>query len=138
MPTRSTIRILIIDDNLLLLAATKMMLGSCKDFTVVGEASTALTGIKMALTLQPDVVLMDINMKPIDGIEATRKLLSQCPAIVVIGFSALPYPQQEQEMIDAGAKAVVCKSANKQVICNTIISYYRHHITDDDSRRMEN
>ena len=131
MLTASVIRVLIIDDNLLLLAATKMMLGSCKEITVIGEASTALAGIEMAVALQPDVMLMDINMKPVDGIEATRKLLSHCPSIVVIGFSALPHPHQEHEIIEAGARGVICKSANKQTICTSILSYYRQHVMDD-------
>jgi DNA-binding NarL/FixJ family response regulator len=128
MTAGAEIRILIVDDNMLIRSATKMVLNTCKDFTVVGEAHDGLTGIKMALELEPDVVLMDINMSPVNGIKATSILLSQSPSVLVIGFSALPHKHEEQQMINAGAAGVIHKSATRETICQSIIHYYRQSI----------
>jgi DNA-binding NarL/FixJ family response regulator len=118
------IRLIIIDDNALIRTATKMLLSTSKRFILLGEAGDGHTGIRMAKDLQPDVVLMDINMQPIDGIKTTRELLSRFPEMTVIGFSALPYPHQEKEMIDAGAVGVINKSSSRQDICNSIINFF--------------
>lgn len=98
-----------------------MVLSTCRRFILVGEAADGKSGIRMANELSPDVVLCDINMKPLNGIMTTQKILSHNPGLVVIGFSALPHLHQEQEMLDAGAVAVIHKSAGRQEICNTII-----------------
>ena len=122
------IRILIVDDNMLIRTATKMILGTCKDFTVVGEASDGVTGVRMAIELEPDLVLMDINMKPVSGIQATRVLLLKRPQVVVIAFSALPHPRQEREMIDAGAAGVIHKSSTREVIIHDILQLYQQRM----------
>ncbi len=123
------IRVMIIDDNALIRTATKMLLSTCKRFTLLGEASDGYTGIEMAPQLNPDVILMDINMHPLDGIKTTRKLLSRFPELTIIGFSALPYPHQEKEMIDAGAVGVINKSSSRQDICNRIIQLFEQRKT---------
>ena len=117
----SNIRILIIDDHPLIRTATKMLLESCKQVEVVGEAADGATGITLALKYRPDVVLTDINMQPIDGIETTRQLLRADASLIVIGFSALPDRHQEQEMLQAGAVCVINKSASRQELCDGIL-----------------
>ena len=121
MISASNIRILIIDDHPLVRAATKMLLHSCKQFDVVGEAADGATGVNLALKYCPDVVLTDINMTPIDGIETTRRLLQADPSLIVIGFSALPHRHQENEMLQAGAVSVINKSAGRQELCDGIL-----------------
>ena len=115
---------MIIDDNALIRTATKMVLSTCKRFITIGEAPDGYTGIRMAIDLNPDVILMDINMHPLDGIKTTRKLLSHLPKMTIIGFSALPYPRQEKEIIDAGAVGVINKSSSRQDICDGIIQLF--------------
>jgi DNA-binding NarL/FixJ family response regulator len=129
MNPASSFRILIVDDNMLMRAATKMLLNTNKHFTVVGEAHDGLTGIKMAMELQPDIVLMDINMQPVNGIHATRILLSQLPALTVIGFSALPHLHEEQEIINAGAVGVIHKSATREFIHEKILSLHQKRVS---------
>lgn len=127
MKADQPIRILIVDDNMLILSATKMVLSTFKEFHVVGEATDGINGIRMALELEPDIVLMDINMKPVDGIRATRILLSKRPQTLVIGFSALPHPNQEREIIRAGAQGVIHKSATREVIGQSLLRFHRQN-----------
>lgn len=127
MKTEANIRILLVDDHAIIRAATRLLLNTCKIFTIVGEAADGAAGVKMALQLKPDVVLMDINMKPVSGIQATRRLLSRLPDVLVIGFSALPNKYEEKEMIDAGAKVVIHKNAPNKYICQRIVDFYQQH-----------
>jgi DNA-binding NarL/FixJ family response regulator len=119
------IRILLVDDNALMRTATKIVLSTEKELAVIGEAADGLTGVRMAVELEPDVVLMDINMKPVNGIRATQVLLAKRPETVVIGFSALPHPRQERQLIEAGAATVILKSSTAKEIISGILHSYR-------------
>jgi DNA-binding NarL/FixJ family response regulator len=119
------IRILLVDDNALMRTATKIVLSTEKELTVIGEATDGLTGVRMAVELEPDIVLMDINMKPVNGIRATQVLLAKRPETVVIGFSALPHPRQERQLIEAGAASVILKSSTAKEIISGILHSYR-------------
>ena len=70
-------RVLIADDQALVRGGFRLILDTQKDITVVGEAGDGLQALAMAAELQPDVVLMDIRMPALDGIDATRRLLAR-------------------------------------------------------------
>ena len=72
-----SIRILIADDQALVRAGFKMILDAEDDLDVVGEASDGAQAVTMAAELEPDVVLMDIRMPELDGIEATRRVIAE-------------------------------------------------------------
>jgi len=74
MTTQATIRILVVDDQPLLRAGFGMILQSEDDLELVGEATTGLEAIAAVEALHPDVVLMDIRMPELDGVEATRQI----------------------------------------------------------------
>lgn len=73
------IRVLLADDHQLMRHGVRRILEAESDIQVVGEASDGLEVQKMALELQPDVILMDVSMGVVDGISATRQLLRQAP-----------------------------------------------------------
>lgn len=71
------IRVLLVDDHEMVRIGVAAYLSSQKDITIVGEADDGETGVEKALSLKPDIILMDLVMKDMDGIEATRQILKK-------------------------------------------------------------
>jgi DNA-binding NarL/FixJ family response regulator len=79
------------------------------DMTVVGEAPDGETAVREVAELRPDIVVMDVSMPGIGGIEATRRIRASCPAVLVVGLSAHEDRGYRQQMLDAGASGFVVK-----------------------------
>ncbi len=111
------IRLLLVDDHHLVRGGMLRLLSEESDFEVVGEAGNGEDALRMARELTPDVVLMDINMPGMGGIEATRRLLSSHPDMKVIAVSMYqdePYPSR---LLEAGAMGYLSKdSAAAEVV----------------------
>jgi len=103
------IRILLVDDHLMLRQGLRVLLESFPDLDVVGEAGDGEEAIQSLDSLQPAVVVMDINMPKLDGIAATRLLKQQHPHIAVVGLSLYAHTYQADAMLRAGAVEVVTK-----------------------------
>lgn len=106
------IRILIVDDNVALRTALRLLLRRDAAFDVVGEAADGATSVRLAAELKPDVILMDVQMPgAIDGIEATRRILRDAngarPTIVALSAA----DTYAQAMRDAGASGFIAKNA---------------------------
>lgn len=85
------------------------MLNHEPDMEVVGEAEDGYAMLEIAQALRPDVVVMDISMPRMNGIEATQRLLAAHPLIKVIGFSSFDSGQYARKMLAAGASAYISK-----------------------------
>jgi DNA-binding NarL/FixJ family response regulator len=103
------IQVLLVDDEPKVLRGLRMRLNVEPDIRVVGEASDGSTAIDMASLLAPDVVLMDVNMPVMDGIEATRELLARLPASAVVMLSLHDDNGTMNSALAAGATAFVAK-----------------------------
>lgn len=113
-----SIRILLADDHQILLDALHRLLSGENDMEVVGEAKDGRSVLKLAAALKPDVVVMDISMPGMNGIEATRLLSSEHPEIKVIGLSSYNNRQHVAEMLEAGATAYITKeNASDELLC---------------------
>ena len=105
------IRILIVDDHTLLRHGLRLIFNHAEGLAVVGEASDGEEAIAMAQTLKPDVILMDVNMPGVDGIEATRRIRAAQPEIQVL---MLTISKQDTDLISAlkaGARGYLLKNA---------------------------
>jgi PAS domain S-box-containing protein len=118
--SRRTIRILLVDDHEAMRQALARLLHAEPDVAVVGEASTGTAAVAMAREVSPDVVLMDINLPDLNGIEATRAIHAAFPAMRVIGLSMFDGADQQAAMEDAGAVGYVNKSAPAEVVLAAI------------------
>jgi DNA-binding NarL/FixJ family response regulator len=118
---KKQITILIADDSILMRKTLSMLISVTAGFHLAGEASNGEEVIALANELSPDIILMDINMSPVNGFEATRKILKHNPAAKIIGLSLHKEPAYAKNMLKLGAKGYVTKSAPHQEIIEAIM-----------------
>lgn len=114
------IGVLLVDDHKLVRTGVRLILEETNDVRIVGEASSGEEAIERSRALKPDVVLMDVSMPGIGGLEATRKLLARNPALKVIVVSvhaSEPYPLR---LLEAGAQGYLTKDCAAHEIVTAI------------------
>ncbi len=114
------LRVLLVDDHQVVRQALAQFLRAEADLTVVGEAGTGTAAVALAHQLMPDVVLMDINMPEMNGIDATRAIHAAFPAMRVIGLSMHDRGDQQAAMQAAGAVAYVSKAGPAETLLAAI------------------
>ena len=114
------LRILIADDHPALRKTFRELLQARPEFQVVGEATNGLEAIAQAHVLRPDVVLMDVSMPEMDGVEATRRIRAELPFIQILGFSI--YPRMGPHAIElAGAEGFFTKGIDTERLINHLL-----------------
>jgi DNA-binding NarL/FixJ family response regulator len=116
-----TIKVLVVDDERIIRAGLRMILDSQPDIAVVGEADDGAAAVDEALRLMPDVVLMDIRMKAMDGLQATKKILSRSgrpPRVVML--TTFDYDEYVYEALKAGASAFLLKDSPPEQLSNAV------------------
>ena len=103
------IRVVIADDHAIVRMTLALLLAEEDDVEVVGQAADGAEAVERARELSPDVLIMDVNMPRMNGIEATRKIASGCPSVKVIGLSMHTTDTLAKEMLQAGAVGYVPK-----------------------------
>lgn len=103
------LRVLVVDDHLLARCAIRWQLQEMPDLKVVGEAVDGFEAVALAKTLAPDLIFMDICMPGLDGLEATRRIMSESPRVRVIMLSSLDGESYRKAARDAGAAAYLVK-----------------------------
>jgi DNA-binding NarL/FixJ family response regulator len=106
------LRVLVADDHPFFRDGLRSLLTSSPDTELVGEASTGEEAISLATELQPDVVLMDIQMPGISGIEATRKIVQECPRVRILVVTMFEDDGTVFRAMRAGARGYLLKGAN--------------------------
>jgi DNA-binding NarL/FixJ family response regulator len=114
------IRILIADDHTLFRDGLRALLASIPDIEVVGEASNGKEILKLAVDHQPDVILMDIQMLDINGIEATRQILRTSPHIGIVVLTMFQDDDTVFAVMRAGARGYVLKGADQGVLLRAV------------------
>ena len=120
MSENSPIRVLLVDDHLLFRDGLAGLIGSQADMQVVGEAGDGLEALVMAQNLRPDVVLMDINMPGIDGLEATRLIVQAAPGCHIVMLTVRDETERIFEAIRNGAQGYLLKTIRAQQLTELI------------------
>jgi NarL family two-component system response regulator LiaR len=114
------ITILLADDHSLFREGLRSLLQDQADIEIVGEAEDGLEAIRMASQLEPAIILMDINMPVIDGVEATHTILRQHSEISIIILTMYPQDEYVFEALKAGAKAYLLKDTRSRKLLEVI------------------
>jgi two-component system response regulator NreC len=120
------IRILLADDHILVRSGFKSLIEDRDMFEVVGEASNGRETVRLAKELKPNVILMDINMPDLNGVEATRQVVESDPSIKVIGLSIYSDKIFISGMLKAGASGYLLKNCQPDELIEAIFAV-RHN-----------
>ena len=153
------IRILLADDHAVVRQGFRMILSAHSDLEIVGEAGNGREAVELAATLRPDVVVMDVAMPELNGIEATRRLTAENPHIRVVALSMHKDSVYVREILRAGARGYLLKDSVADdlvaavravaggegylspAISNAVLDDYRKHVTNPidllSSRELE-
>ena len=108
---REKIQILLADDHAVVRQGFKMILAAQPDMEIVGEAGNGREAVELAGTLQPDVIVMDVAMPELNGIEATRRLADAAPRTRVLALSMHKDSVYVREILRAGARGYLLKDS---------------------------
>lgn len=115
-----TLRILVAEDHPLFRKGMISLLASVPDFEVVGEAETGEEAVARATDLQPDVVLMDLQMPGMGGMEATRRILQESPSVRILVVTLFEDDESVFMALRAGARGYVLKDADEEEVARAI------------------
>jgi PAS domain S-box-containing protein len=134
VPTRF-LTILIVDDHIAVRTVIREFLQERAELCVVGDAANGLEAIAQARALQPDVILMDISMPEMDGVEATRRIRAELPGIEILGLSSQARTQAPTAIERAGAAAYFLKGTETQRLIDHLLALHRALIAPQPGNR---
>lgn len=120
----SPIRVLIVDDHEIVRKGIRALLTTKRDIQVVGEASNGIEAVARSLDLQPDVVLMDLMMPKMDGIQATREITAKQPGTHILVLTSFSADDHVFPAIEAGALGYLLKDSGPQELVQAIRKVY--------------
>jgi DNA-binding NarL/FixJ family response regulator len=118
------IRILLADDHVVVMEGTRQLLERESDFQVVGGARDGEEAVKLATELKPDVIIMDIAMPKLNGIEATKAIKARLPSTAVLALTAYDYDEYILALVEAGAAGYLLKSVSGDRLVAAVRAVY--------------
>ena len=133
------ISVLIVDDHAMFRMGLKSILGTCRDIKVVGDASDGKAAVAQVRKLRPSVVIMDLLMPEMDGVEATRQILASAPGTNVLILTTFGTADGISHALDAGAKGALLKTAELAELRTAIqtVASGRTYVSDEIRRIMD-
>lgn len=145
------ITILLVDDHKLIRDSWSFILNSDPRFQVIGETSGGDEAIEIARNKRPQIVLMDVNMTPVNGFDATRQIRKFSPGSKVIGISMHTMPAYARRMLQMGAMGYVTKNSSKdemitaivevnsgkKYVCDEVKSILAHQQLEEDDKQPD-
>ncbi|MBA7598979.1 Transcriptional regulatory protein DegU [subsurface metagenome] len=120
-----SIRILLAEDHVVVRESIRQFLDRERDLEVVGEASDGEEAVQLTARLKPDVIVMDVAMPNVNGIEATKRIKTLCPATAVLALTAYDYDQYIFALLDVGAAGYLLKDVSMQELIDAIRAVHR-------------
>ncbi|MCM3765013.1 response regulator transcription factor [Neobacillus niacini] len=114
------IRVVFVDDHEMVRIGVSAYLSAQPDIEVVGEAADGKKGVELALELRPDIILMDLVMKEMDGIEATRQIIEQWPEAKIIIVTSFLDDEKVYPALEAGATSYMLKTSKASEIAKAV------------------
>jgi len=114
-----------VDDHAMVRQGLRSILETYSDLEIIGEAADGFEAVEFAISTQPDVVVMDINLPKLNGIEATTRIKNYAPNAVVIGLSVQHSAQTLNAVLDAGASALLSKEQATVDLYRTITHFLK-------------
>lgn len=115
-----TTRLLLVDDHAVVRSGLRMLLENERDVEIIGEAATAAEALEAALRLKPNVILMDIGLPDMSGIDATREIKKRCPEVSIVALTIHEDEEYFFKMLEAGASGYVPKRAAPEELVTAI------------------
>lgn len=115
-------RILVVDDQMLFRTGLCSLLAAEPRVNVIGQAADGAEAVKEAIRLRPDVILMDLRMPNVDGIEATRQVVERVPGTKVLILTTFESDSQVLQALKAGASGYVLKDSSATAIVNSVVA----------------
>ena len=139
MTKTEKIRIVLADDHELIRQTWKLLLQKDPRFEVIAECSNGAELIELLAKTFPDIILLDINMSPVNGFEATRKIMNQWPHARIIGMSINDQVVYPKNLIKLGAKGYVTKDCTRQEVTDAIIEVMKgqQYICEAIKKKMQ-
>jgi NarL family two-component system response regulator LiaR len=122
---QSPIRVLVIDDHAIVREGIEALLEESDDIEMVGEAQNGVEGLARARELQPDVVLMDLVMPELDGVEATRQITAECDSVRILVLTSFITADKVLPAIKAGAFGYILKDTTSSELVEAIRQVHR-------------
>ncbi len=123
-----TMKIILADDHRIIREGLRALLDKEPDMEVVAEAEDGRTTVRLSREFTPDVVIMDITMPGLNGIEATRQIVSELPDIKVIALSMHSDKKFVKEMLSAGASGYLLKDSAFEELINALHAVYNNQL----------
>jgi two-component system, NarL family, response regulator LiaR len=114
------IKVVFVDDHEMVRIGVSSYLSAQPDIEVIGEADNGKKGVEMALELRPDIILMDLVMKEMDGIEATKRIIEQWPEARIIIVTSFLDDEKVYPALEAGATSYMLKTSKASEIANAV------------------
>jgi DNA-binding NarL/FixJ family response regulator len=121
-----TLRVLLVDDQESVRNGLRLMLGTQSSFALCGEACNGLQALQMSRELHPEIIVMDISMPVLNGLEATREILKACPDVEILIFSQHDSSQAARAAKEAGARGFLAKSEAGKFLLPALSSMASH------------
>jgi two-component system, NarL family, invasion response regulator UvrY len=132
------IRIMIVDDHEMVLRSWKSLLENNPDFEVIALCDKGEQAIVLGMELQPDIMLVDVKMEPMNGFTVTEKLAQKVPSIKIIGLSVNNQPRYANRMMKLGARGYLTKTSTLGEINQAIREVYagRTYLCEEIQKKL--